>query len=374
MCLESKGFMSFTKRIWISATPIWDRRCWTATCGAYPACNRSRAEINTPEHKKFIWTVGSFLVDYCKRHATPEQLEKMDEAIRLGYFRWHGLAVTSHTGCSPRRCWRTTFRSAGLDREYGVHTIAAKMTDVPGHTIALRCARCQKAGIRYLHIGVNPSSRVPRVPEVFPLAARRARVIVHYSAQYGQAISIPGFDEALGLPTNDNRGPQDAAYPGGGGLARIQAKYPGAVVESLDAGCVAASLEKNPDRLPVVEEDRHTWIHGVGSDPYKVCRYKALVRAGARMARVGPAHGGHAGLRKLHVNLMLIAEHTWGMDFKKYLRISKTGRRRISKRRAARIRRRSTCSRTATPLSGRHAGIRSQKLLRRQVLRLVLEV
>ena len=43
-------------------------------------------KINTSEHKKFIWTVGSFLVDYYKRHATPEQLEKMDEAI-LNYIK-----------------------------------------------------------------------------------------------------------------------------------------------------------------------------------------------------------------------------------------------------------------------------------------------
>ena len=61
-------------------------------------------KINTPEHKKFIWTVGSFLADYYKRHATPEQLEKMDEAIRLGYFRRHlahGAAVPGGAGVQP---------------------------------------------------------------------------------------------------------------------------------------------------------------------------------------------------------------------------------------------------------------------------------
>ncbi|WP_455014810.1 glycoside hydrolase family 38 N-terminal domain-containing protein, partial [Hominenteromicrobium sp.] len=154
-------------------------------------------KINTPEHKKFIWTVGSFLVDYYKRHAAPEQLEKMDEAIRLGYFRWHGLAVTSHTELqSPEVLAYNLSVSRRLDRAYGVHTIAAKMTDVPGHTIAL-VRPLSEAGIRYLHIGVNPSSRVPRVPEVFRWRRDGHEVIVHYSAQYGQAISIPGFDEAL---------------------------------------------------------------------------------------------------------------------------------------------------------------------------------
>lgn len=114
-------------------------------------------KINTPEHKKFIWTVGSFLVDYYKRHATPEQLEKIDEAIRLGYFRWHGLAVTSHTELqSPEVLAYNLSVSRKLDRAYGVHTIAAKMTDVPGHKIAL-VRPLSEAGIRYLHIGINPS-------------------------------------------------------------------------------------------------------------------------------------------------------------------------------------------------------------------------
>ncbi|MFR6150915.1 MAG: hypothetical protein ACLUJ0_15360 [Ruthenibacterium lactatiformans] len=202
-------------------------------------------KINTPEHKKFIWTVGSFLADYYKRHATPEQLEKMDEAIRLGYFRWHGLAVTSHTELqSPEVLAYNLSVSRKLDREYGVHTIAAKMTDVPGHTIAL-VRPLSEAGIRYLHIGVNPSSRVPRVPEVFRWRRDGHEVIVHYSAQYGQAISIPGFDEALEFAhTNDNRGPQDAAQVEAE-LARIQAKYPGAVVEASTLDAFAASLEKS---------------------------------------------------------------------------------------------------------------------------------
>lgn len=189
-------------------------------------------KINTPEHKKFIWTVGSFLVDYYKRHAAPEQLEKMDEAIRLGYFRWHGLAVTSHTELqSPEVLAYNLSVSRRLDRAYGVHTIAAKMTDVPGHTIAL-VRPLSEAGIRYLHIGVNPSSRVPRVPEVFRWRRDGHEVIVHYSAQYGQAISIPGFDEAL-------------EFAHTGGWAEADFSKPGLeTAENLRHTCYAFALER----------------------------------------------------------------------------------------------------------------------------------
>ena len=128
-------------------------------------------KINTPEHKKFIWTVGSFLADYYKRHATPEQLEKMDEAIRLGYFRWHGLAVTSHTELqSPEVLAYNLSVSRKLDREYGVHTIAAKMTDVPGHTIALVRPLSGRPAHRR-----QPVFARPACSGGFPLAARRTR-------------------------------------------------------------------------------------------------------------------------------------------------------------------------------------------------------
>lgn len=276
--------------------------------------------INTPERKRFIWTVGSFLVDYYRRHAPKEALEKMDRAIRLGYFRWHGIAVTSHTELqSPEVLAYNLSISQKLDREYGVKTIAGKMTDVPGHTIAL-VRPLSEAGIRYLHIGVNPSSRVPGVPEIFRWRHDGHEVIVHYSAQYGEAISIPGFDEALEFAhTNDNHGPQDAAQVEAE-LNRIQEKYPGAAVEASTLDDFGASLESIRDRLPVVEEEiGDTWIHGVGSDPYKIGRYKALcalARTWLKEGKIAPDTPGYGNFME---NLMLIAEHTWGLDFKKYL-------------------------------------------------------
>lgn len=39
-----------------------------------------------------------------------------------------------------------------LDARFGTHTIAAKMTDVPGHTIGL-VPFLQRAGLEYLHLG-----------------------------------------------------------------------------------------------------------------------------------------------------------------------------------------------------------------------------
>ena len=73
-------------------------------------------------------------------------------------------ACTTHTELMDRRLLDYDLSISHMrDQKFGIHTIAAKMTDVPGHTMALLPALCD-AGIEFLHIGVNDSSRIPSVP------------------------------------------------------------------------------------------------------------------------------------------------------------------------------------------------------------------
>lgn len=53
-----------------------------------------------------------------------------------------------------------------LDRIRGRKSVAAKMTDVPGHTKAI-VPLLARHGIKLLHIGVNGASAVLDVPECF---------------------------------------------------------------------------------------------------------------------------------------------------------------------------------------------------------------
>ena len=53
--------------------------------------------VNTPEKKRFVWTVGSYLPWYYLRHALPEAQEQFRQAVRKGYIRWHALPCTTHT-------------------------------------------------------------------------------------------------------------------------------------------------------------------------------------------------------------------------------------------------------------------------------------
>ena len=69
----------------------------------------------------------------------------------------------------------------------------------------------------------------------------------------------------------------------------------------------------------VEEEIGDSWIHGIASDPWKTTRYRELLRLKDRWVREGVMTPGQKDCEEFFMNLMLVAEHTWGLDFKKYL-------------------------------------------------------
>lgn len=277
-------------------------------------------ELNTETDKKFIWTVGSFLIDYYLKNASEEAIKKLEEAIQKGYIRWHGIACTTHTELMDKSLFEYSLEMGQkLDKRYGKKTIAAKMTDVPGHTIGIiECLT--NVGISYMHIGVNPSSMVPSVPEVFVWKHKGNELIIHYSAEYGQPLFIEGFDEVLEFAhTGDNLGPQSGEQIEEE-FKRIKALYPNAKVEASTLDDFAKSLLSIKHKLPIIEEEiGDTWIHGVGSDPLKISAYKELLALKDKWLADGKLEKESKAYDGLMMNLMLIAEHTWGLDFKKYL-------------------------------------------------------
>ena len=261
------------------------------------------------EKERFIWTTGSWLVEkYLEEGEHPELLE---EAICHGDLRWHGLPFTTHTELMDQELFAYGLGiSKKLDERFGRKTIAAKMTDVPGHTKAI-IAPLYRAGIRFLHIGVNPASTPPKVPELFRWRnANGEDLVVMYHKDYGEMSVIGASDTAAYFAhTGDNRGPQSVEEIRG--LYRmLHAKYPGAEIMAgtlEDVAAIAIAQE-----LPVVtEEIGDTWIHGAGTDPRKMCQYRALLRLKDQL----PQEDREILCRKL----LCVPEHTWGLDEKMYL-------------------------------------------------------
>ena len=54
-------------------------------------------KLNTKDKKQFIWTLGSYLIDYNLKYGTEEQKKELIRAIENGDICWHGIACTTHT-------------------------------------------------------------------------------------------------------------------------------------------------------------------------------------------------------------------------------------------------------------------------------------
>ncbi len=274
-----------------------------------------------PEEPKFIWTTGAWLIWDHLNSRSPAEVAALEQAIERGLIRWHGLPFTTHTELMSPELFRAGLSySQELDRRFGKQTIAAKMTDVPGHTLGM-VPLLAEAGIRFLHLGVNTASPPPEVPDIFRWRAPDgAEVVVMYQRSYGETYFPEGFDDGLSFAhTQDNIGPQSVpqtaeAYRD---IRRIE---PDAVIRGATLEDYGAILWEKRERFPVLElELGDSWIHGSASDPLKTAKFLALQRLYDRFAGEG-LNGRRLAFGR---GLAMVAEHTCGVDIKSYLRDDK---------------------------------------------------
>ncbi|WP_314584389.1 DUF5054 domain-containing protein [Paenibacillus terrigena] len=270
---------------------------------------------------KFVWTTGSWLIKQFLQTASEPMRARMEEGIRQGRIVWHGLPFTTHTELMDERLFEYGLSlSQDLDNTYGRTTIAAKMTDVPGHTIAM-VPLLSKRGIQYIHIGVNDVSKNPSVPKMFVWrAADGSEMIVNYADAYGKPFHLEGMEDALYFAhTHDNDGPPKleevkALYD------QLQRDYPGASIMASTMDAYAEKLQAVKHRLPTItEEIGDSWIHGAASDPWKIARYRELLRLRDNWLDSGALDVESEAYGRFCDKLMLIPEHTWGMNSSVYL-------------------------------------------------------
>lgn len=261
----------------------------------------------------FVWTTGSWLIAQYLEKADKEKQAALAEAIQKGWVSWHGLPFTLHSESCPAELFDYGLSlSKKLDEAFSKETIAAKYTDVPGHTVAI-VPHLADHGIRLLHIGVNPASAAVEAPPLFRWQYQGKEIYVMYNGgDYGEFTQIPGTDTYVYFAhTGDNLGPQSAeeilkVYDD------IYEKFPGAQVAAGTLNDVAREVEKIGAALPIVDEEMgDTWIHGTGSAPRKISRYQALLRH-AKDAE-------EKEKKEMYDHLLLVPEHTWGLDEKTHL-------------------------------------------------------
>ena len=175
---RSTRSISWPRRTSTSASPPWRSRSPISTC-----TTSSRGRSASPPScaarggaERLVWTTGAWPLWHALEVAEPALRRRIEDAVVAGDLVWHALPVTTHTELMDRGLAEAGLGiSAELDERFGRRTIAAKMTDVPGHTRGL-VPILAAAGVRLLHLGVNPAWPMPDVPPVFRWrAARRQR-------------------------------------------------------------------------------------------------------------------------------------------------------------------------------------------------------
>lgn len=275
-------------------------------------------KVNTKDCKKFVWTTGSCLL---KKALESENGELVRNALRDGNIAPHALPFTLHTELLDKDSLDYALSLVDeLDKITGRKTTAAKMTDVPGHTISL-VPILAKHGIKLLHLGVNGASAMPKVPECFLWRHESgAEVIVIYSGSYGGEFRCDLTDEILYFDhTVDNRGARNEedtikAYE------KVCALYPDYDVQAGRMDDYADAIWEKRSSLPVVtSEIGDTWIHGAATDPYKSACLRELIRIKNKGVASGEIDITSKEYDVLMENILCTAEHTCGGDSKVFL-------------------------------------------------------
>lgn len=265
----------------------------------------------------FIWTTGSWILKEALENGTEENKKKLREALKNGRIAPHAMSFTTHTELLDEDTLEYGLSIVdGIDKITGVKTIAAKMTDVPGHTQALIPHLCRH-GIKLLHIGVNGASAMPKVPKCFVWKYKNDDIIVIYSGDYGGEYKNEFIDEVLYFDhTLDNHGAAGAEQVMEN-LEAIKEKYPDYEVAAGRLDDYAKALLKVKDKLPVIDcEIGDSWIHGAATDPYKAGALRTLISLKNKWLSENSLERNSEEYVTLADNVLCLAEHTCGMDVK----------------------------------------------------------
>lgn len=277
-----------------------------------PNAIKTANEVNDEKCKKFVWATGSWLL---LKALEKDKNDFVKNALKNGNIAPHALPFTLHTELLDKESLDYALGMVDkLDEITGTKTVAAKMTDVPGHTISL-VPILAKHGIKLLHIGVNGASAMPKVPECFLWKHESgAEVVVIYSGSYGGEFKCDLIDEILYFDhTVDNRGARNKEDTIKA-FEKVQSLYPDYDVQAGRMDDYANAIWEVRHKLPVVTaEIGDTWIHGVGTDPYKTGAVKELINIKNNLPKDTEEY------KNIMENILCIAEHTWGGDSKIFL-------------------------------------------------------
>lgn len=276
-------------------------------------------QVNSKNDKKFVWTTGSWILKEALLYSDGKGKEELRKALQNGNIAPHAMPFTLHCEVLDYDTFDYGLSIVDeIDKIRGKKTIAAKMTDVPGHTKGI-IKPLAEHGIKLLHIGVNGASALPEVPECFLWKNGSYEIVVIYSGAYGGAFKSELVEEILYFDhTLDNHGapsPEKVKEK----FENIKAQFPGYEVTAGSMDDFAEAIWEQRDKLPVFEgEIGDTWIHGSATDPYKSAALRELMTLKREWLKDGSMKKNSDEYIGFSDALLCVAEHTCGMDSKIY--------------------------------------------------------
>lgn len=284
-----------------------------------PEAIKLAQQVNSETEKNFVWTTGSWILKEALLHSDENAKAQLRSALENGDIAPHAMPFTLHSELFDYDTFDYGLSIVdGIDKIRQRKTIAAKMTDVPGHTKGI-IRPLAEHGIKLLHLGVNGASALPEVPECFLWKNEGYEIVVIYSGAYGGAFESEFIDEILYFDhTLDNHGapsPEKVIQK----INNIKKQYPGYEVVAGTLDEYAEAIWSVREKLPVYEgEIGDTWIHGSATDPYKSASLRELMSLKSRWLEDGSMIRGNEEYIDFSDALLCVAEHTCGMDSKIY--------------------------------------------------------
>ncbi len=238
-----------------------------------------------PAEEQFVWTIPAWPLKYMLENTSADKKERLAKAIKDKRIVPHALPITFETEASDlENLVRGLSYASKINKRYGLPQARdAKLTDVPSHSHILPTV-LKNAGVDFLHLGCNPGSASPEVPNLFwwqgPDGSRL--LTFYWSEYYGSGIlppeDWPHKTWLAMIHTHENTGapsPEEVAEL----LKLAKEKMPEVNVRIGRLSDFYDLLMKEEPTLPIVIGDMpDTWIHGYMSKPRETKLSKHLQR------------------------------------------------------------------------------------------------
>ena len=277
------------------------------------------------ENKKYIWTLPAYLLMQMVEHCPNDKKERLKALIEKDQIVCHALPFTMHTELLDEKLlnkmflWTDEYAST-YQKSFPV---AAKMTDVPGHTSAIIKPLISR-GVKFLHLGKNGASLAPNVPLLFWWEDLQGnRILTMYNQNYGSNLFPPkGWKYPVWLAlcqTYDNAGVQDKGY-----IEEISMQVENSGFDfttgSLD-DFAREILKCDLSDLPVVKgELANTWVHGNGTYPKAMGEFRRIKAMFYELEKVALENGSDISKEQneFYKNALVFCEHTFGINILRY--------------------------------------------------------